>query len=65
MFDRVECCVSNEQSSKALFVTAFEPLGVAVVSEGLPRGTKDRGIRCTLTLVKIPGLLAQCTGIRI
>jgi catechol 2,3-dioxygenase-like lactoylglutathione lyase family enzyme len=36
MFDHVKFGVSDYASSKAFFVKALEPLGVAVVSEGPP-----------------------------
>ena len=36
MFDHVKFGVSDFAASKAFFVKALEPLGVAVVSEGLP-----------------------------
>jgi catechol 2,3-dioxygenase-like lactoylglutathione lyase family enzyme len=36
MFDHVKFGVSDYASSKAFFVKALEPLGVAVVSEGSP-----------------------------
>src|SRR4051794_3807144 len=36
MFDHVKFGVSDYAASKAFFLKALEPLGVAVVSEGLP-----------------------------
>jgi catechol 2,3-dioxygenase-like lactoylglutathione lyase family enzyme len=36
MFDHVKFGVSDYAGSKAFFLKALEPLGVAVVSEGLP-----------------------------
>jgi catechol 2,3-dioxygenase-like lactoylglutathione lyase family enzyme len=36
MFDHVKFGVSDYAASKAFFIKALEPLGVAVVSEGLP-----------------------------
>jgi catechol 2,3-dioxygenase-like lactoylglutathione lyase family enzyme len=36
MFDHVKFGVSDFAASKAFFLKALEPLGVAVVSEGLP-----------------------------
>jgi catechol 2,3-dioxygenase-like lactoylglutathione lyase family enzyme len=36
MFDHVKFGVSDYAASKAFFLTALEPLGVAVVSEGPP-----------------------------
>jgi hypothetical protein len=36
MFDHVEFRVSDDAASKAFFLKALEPLGVAVVSEGAP-----------------------------
>ena len=36
MFDHVKFGVSDYESSKAFFLKALEPLGVAVVSEGPP-----------------------------
>ena len=36
MFDHVKFGVSDDVASKAFFLKALEPLGVAVVSEGLP-----------------------------
>jgi catechol 2,3-dioxygenase-like lactoylglutathione lyase family enzyme len=36
MFDHVKFGVSNYAASRAFFVRALEPLGVAVVSEGVP-----------------------------
>jgi catechol 2,3-dioxygenase-like lactoylglutathione lyase family enzyme len=36
MFDHVKFGVSNYAASKAFFLEALEPLGVAVISEGLP-----------------------------
>jgi len=36
MFDHVKFGVSNYAASKAFFLAALEPLGVAVVSEGTP-----------------------------
>ena len=36
MFDHVEFGVSDYAASKAFFLRALEPLGVAVVSEGVP-----------------------------
>jgi catechol 2,3-dioxygenase-like lactoylglutathione lyase family enzyme len=36
MFDHVKFGVSDFQASKAFFVKALEPLGVAVVAEGVP-----------------------------
>ncbi|WP_335342251.1 hypothetical protein [Sedimenticola hydrogenitrophicus] len=36
MFDHVKFGVSNYAASKVFFLKALEPLGVAVVSEGLP-----------------------------
>ena len=36
MFDHVKFGVSDYAASKAFFVTALEPLGVAVASEGSP-----------------------------
>ena len=36
MFDHVKFGVSNYAASKAFFLKALEPLGVAVVSEGVP-----------------------------
>ena len=39
MFDHVKFGVSDYAASKAFFLTALEPLGVAVVSEGPPSGS--------------------------
>ena len=36
MFDHVKFGVSDYEASKAFFLKALEPLGVAVVSEGMP-----------------------------
>jgi len=36
MFDHVKIGVSDYAASKAFFVKALEPLGVAIVGEGLP-----------------------------
>ena len=36
MFDHVKFGVSNDAASKAFFLKALEPLGVAVVGEGAP-----------------------------
>jgi len=36
MFDHVKFGVSNYAASKAFFLKALEPLGVAVISEGAP-----------------------------
>jgi len=36
MFDHVKFGVSDYAASKAFFVKALEPLGVAVISEGVP-----------------------------
>lgn len=36
MFDHVKLGVSDYAASKAFFLKALEPLGVAVVSEGPP-----------------------------
>jgi hypothetical protein len=36
MFDHVKFGVSDYAANKAFFLKALEPLGVAVVSEGLP-----------------------------
>ncbi len=37
MFDHVKFWVSDYAASKALFIKALEPLGVAVVSEAPPK----------------------------
>jgi catechol 2,3-dioxygenase-like lactoylglutathione lyase family enzyme len=42
MFDHVKFGVSDYAASKAFFLKALEPLGVAVVSEG-PRRTVSNG----------------------
>jgi hypothetical protein len=36
MFDHVEVEVSDDAATKAFFLMALEPLGVAVVPEGSP-----------------------------
>ena len=36
MFDHVKFGVSNYEASKAFFLSALKPLGIAIVSEGLP-----------------------------
>jgi len=36
MFDHVKFGVSDYQASKSFYVTALEPLGVAIVGEGEP-----------------------------
>src|SRR4249920_110799 len=51
MFDHVKFGVSDYAASKAFFLKALEPLGVAVVSEGPPTygveiGPKDKASLC-------------------
>ena len=53
MFDHVKFGVSDHAASKAFFLKALEPLGVAVVSEVLPNRTDDLDTKHRLFVVRV------------
>ncbi|HBP30482.1 MAG: VOC family protein [Advenella sp.] len=50
MFDHVKFGVSNYAASKAFFLQALEPIGVAVASEGTPTYGVELSSKCNVSL---------------